>query len=194
MDFFSKDYREILVQYQEKHIVYLVQQGLIRYRNVIAPRDGGINFPEGYFDVKTQKLSEDEKQQVNFILEKAFSNLLFLGALDTLPLEASAEHVIICTKTTGARVCYSNRISDKSEHSVCAESISPTFLELFHVLSGFCDFMICPAPITSEACIDDVQPQDQRYFEETLWLCKKCSAGNLMEHRYCVKCGAARPW
>ena len=33
---------------------------------------------------------------------------------------------------------------------------------------------------------------DPAYLEETLWLCRRCKAGNLYRNSHCVKCGEAR--
>lgn len=63
-DAFCEEYHEVLVQYQNKHIVYSVRQGLVRYKNVISPCCGSCNFPEGYFEIKTLTLTQDAKKRV----------------------------------------------------------------------------------------------------------------------------------
>ena len=189
-----ESYREIMLQYQGKHMVYKPQQGLISYKNVISPRDGACYFPEGYFDVKTVSLKEENQKEIGERIDIALSQLLLGDTLDILPPGASHEALMICTKTDGDKVFYSNCHLDKSGFSVSHDPIDPSFFMLFKLLSSYCIFVEFPVFSSLESCADISKPQDKRYFEETLWICERCSTGNLMEHRYCIKCGKARTW
>lgn len=186
--------REIMLQYQGKHMVYKLQQGLIAYKNVISSRDAGCYFPEGYFDVKTVSLREDNQKEICERIDIALSQLLFSDTLDSLPPGTSHEALMIGTKTDGDNVFYSNCHLDKSGFSVIHDPIGPSFFTLFILLSSFCNFAEFPVFSSIKSCVDSSIPQDKRYFEETLWICERCSTGNLMEHRHCIKCGKARAW
>lgn len=189
-----ESYQEIMLQYQGKHMVYNLQQGLILYQNVMSPRDSGICFPEGYFDVKTVLLNEENQKEIGEKIDIARSQLSFGDRLDTLPLGASYEALMKCTKTDGDIVFYSNCHSDKSRFSVSRDPVDPSFLMLFKQLSGYCDFVEFSVISLLKSCADSSKAQDKRCLEETLWICDGCSAGNLMEHSFCINCGKARVW
>ena len=188
------NYQEIMLQYQGKHMVYKLHQGLIAYKNVISPRDAGGYFPEGYFDVKTVSLKEDDQKEICERIGIALSQLSFVDTLDFLPPGASPKALMRCTKTDGDNVFYSNSHLDKSGFSVSHDPIDPSFFTLFKLLSGYCNFIEFPVSSSLDSCVDSSEPQDKRYFEETLWICESCCTGNLMEHRHCIKCGKARAW
>lgn len=61
------------MSYQDKRIVYLVQQGIVRYRNVSSSANAGRVFPEGYFDDKENQLSVDDQAQVKLLLKTVIS-------------------------------------------------------------------------------------------------------------------------
>lgn len=186
--------QEITLQYQKKHIIYKKQQGLILYKHVISPIDGGNHFPEGYFDVKTVALSENDQKEIHRLIDTAISQLSFTDQLDLLPVGASHEALIKCKKNTGEYTYYSNCRLNGSGFSVQKEPIPSSFLELFNTLINFCEFVpLVDYAALESSFVQDYQ-QDTRYFEETLWVCENCSAGNLMEHHCCIKCGTLRPW
>ena len=134
----SNTLQEVLVQYDGKHIVYNLQQGLITYRNVVSPRDAGRSFPEGYFDAKTKALSVTEQTQLLSLIEGAVSSLPFCNALDILPPGASHKALMILTGSDSRKVFYSNCHATGS--SVRTEEIRPSFLMLFNTLHSFCSF------------------------------------------------------
>lgn len=186
--------REITIEYRGKRIVYEINQGLITYKNIISPRDGGRHFPKGYFDVKTVALPENARKEIHKLIDTVTSQLPFVDTLALLPDGASHDALLICTKNTGNQIFYTNRHLSETGFSVRTEPISAPFLELFNVLSAFCKFVPEVDVFSVNSHVDKYDLQDDRYFNETLWLCDKCFAGNLMEQRSCIKCGTPRPW
>ena len=46
----------------------------------------------------------------------------------------------------------------------------------------------------SHKAFSQARDNQQRYFDETIWLCPKCSTANLMENHFCINCGAPCSW
>ena len=186
--------REIMVAYRGKRIVYEIKQELITYKQVTLPRTDWGEFPAAYFDVYTQAIPADAQKMVHAVVESALSGLMFTDTLDVLPPGASHDALMTCTKETGERMYYSNcRVSERG-FSVQTEPVGVPFLELFDILDDFCE----PEPVFDDAELESNihqnDTQDRRYFEETIWICGRCSNVNLMAHTHCIKCGSTRSW
>ena len=188
------DYSEVSVSYQEVRMVYLVQQGVIRYRNVISPAVRPGTFPEEYLEEKERVLSAQEQVQVEQRILAAVAQCPISEKIDLLPPGASHDAVLRCQKITGENIFYANTRMRENGFSITRDPIEGPFLALFQTLKPLCDFPSLFDLPESKPRREPSQPLDKRYFEETLWQCPRCSFGNLMEHCKCVKCGAKSPW
>ena len=188
------NFREIMVAYRGRQIVYEIQQERIIYKHMILPGNACGHFPEGYFDVKTQAIPADAQKMVHAVVECALSGLMFTDTLDILPPGASHDALMTCTQGTGERMYYSNCHVSERGFSVQTEPVALPFLELFDILDDFCEFETMFDDAESESNIHQNDTQDRRYFEETIWICGRCSNVNLMAHTHCIKCGSPRSW
>ncbi|MBQ3099600.1 MAG: hypothetical protein IJC50_01290 [Clostridia bacterium] len=136
-----RNFKELMLQYRNKHIIYEIPNGIITYKNVISPRDGGCRFPEGYFDVKSALLPSDVQNRLSFLIDTAISQFMFSDTLIILPPGASHDALMKCTKNTGEKLFYSNYHFDNSSFKVKADPIHPCFTELFNTLSDYCEFV-----------------------------------------------------
>lgn len=163
------DYSEVSVSYQNVRMVYLAQQGILRYRHVLSPSDRPGSFPAGYLEEKERVLSPEERMQVELRILAAVAQCPFSEHLDVLPPGASYEAVLRCKKITGEVLCHTNTRMDERGFSIIRDPIEEAFLELYRTLMPLCEF---PSPMDlkgSEPRRKASEPLDKRYFEETLW-------------------------
>lgn len=57
---------------------------ILKYRNVISPRDGGMHFPEGYFDEGTATITQNSMNDIAYIFNKLFQKRYPENDLDFL--------------------------------------------------------------------------------------------------------------
>lgn len=173
--------QEIMLQYDKKRFVYKIQQGMIEYRNLISFAEGGMKFPEGFFDTKTAFPPESARKEICRLFDAAVFRM-------SLEEDLSEEIVVKCTKHTGAQIDYSSCDWRQIGFS------NMELYDLYNLLDSFCEFVPAFEYTAAEPAFDHDPPTDPRYFEETLWTCQNCLAGNLLEHRCCIKCGTPRSW
>lgn len=119
--------------------------------------------------------------------------LPYEGEYELLPPGASADGILTVADISGKKFYYTNVHNIPTQFTVKREKLSDEFVSLFQLFDSFCEF-----PENKQEFEIDTDTNlfvdKERYFNETLWLCNKCKAGNLLEHRYCVKCGEYRGW
>ena len=136
-------------------------------------RDGWMSFPEGYFDEKIIKLSNEDRSK----LCECLSSLDF-ASFTTSPNAfgylfvpgAGVRHRFFCY--------FSNGKSFECLYPCCDD-----FNALVKVVKSIIG--IDSEPVFSKGLCDS---------QETGWICSECGAGNNFDSVFCGKCGTKRPW
>lgn len=194
----NKDF-EVTLQYTRsggygEEIVFNVGDGTLCYRNIMTPAArGGKEYPEGYFEKKTVVVDEEKRAQYMLgLLETALNELPMEEKLDMLPPGADRE-AMLCVSSPAKTKYYSNTHAI-SDGSLKSEPVARAFLNVYEWLAAFCEFpkMEFGVQVPEGAAFGMPAENDPAYFEETLWICRRCKAGNLYRNAHCVKCGEVR--
>lgn len=183
-----------VLEYKEKHMAVDFVNKKLSYHYVTSPTYAAGYFPEGYFDkhsidLDKKTLSEIRKQLQNCIrelpLERVFEFLFYAGGT---PDRA----YLRCVDAKGNQYTYSTIKITKEKGSVEKIGVQEAYLALYQFILKLCDF---PEYKPEDwAFPKGKKKEDNRYSDGTIWLCNACGSGNLMEHKFCVTCGAARGW
>lgn len=184
----------IVLEFDETHIEVNFVNKQLTYRHVTSSTRGGERFPEGYFDNHNIEINNAVFLQIKDQLQECISKLPFERELEFLPPGASRKAYMRYVDIKGNNYHYSTAHISKSGFSVESTPVHKEFKCLYEILLSQCEFP--EFGIANYACCDSMlqNNSDSRYFEETLWLCKKCGSGNLFENSICINCGEDRGW
>lgn len=180
------DIQKIILEYENKHIEFITENAKIEYRNVISPTEGRLSFPDGFFDEKYFSIPDSEEQKCREIIENCLCRLPLKNKIDMLPPGATYNVYLHLVDKGNNNFYYSATYT-------ITEQVEPLFFELFTFFEKYCDFPKRQIYNSVDFTGGTVR-LDERYFNETLWLCPQCNNGNLFEHKRCVFCGAYRSW
>lgn len=130
---------QITLEYKEKHIDFDFNESTIRYRNVISPRDGGLNYPQGFFAEKSFVLDRSMQCQCKEKIEKIIYSIPFRTELDILPPGASGD-AYMYIETKNGQYYYRNVHASLNGSYVETEPVSEAFTILFRYFEQFCVF------------------------------------------------------
>ncbi len=176
VDMHTEDIVSFTITFGDLPIVTARYDGnVIKIKNSInGSRDGWRSFPEGYFEEKTIKLSEEDKRKLHEQLRTLNFNS-FITSPDTL------------SNIGACGFCISNKFLCHFSDGKGFECLSPDcddFNALVKIVKSIIETETEPIGIEEVLC--DTQ--------ETLWLCKKCGTGNKFNYMFCINCGTKRPW
>lgn len=181
----------VVLEYQQRHMEISLMNRMVELKRIISPTRGGEWFPNGYFDKRTVTVDDHVFEQLQEQLQICLRSLPFRKEAASIPPGASYDAYL---RILGRGMeTYEYTTTAWSAEGTCLESTSvhEAFLELYELVSSQIDFPDRESDVRMEPA-QEREIYDSRYFEETLWMCEKCGAGNLLENRKCVKCGAAR--
>ena len=127
--------------------------GILRYRNVISPRDGGMHFPDGYFTEKTVGINREGMLAIENLIHELIPSLYVEKRTDyPLPPGASPDASMrINYRGVDLRFCNLRPIQNGS--MVESVPIPDAFVRLAKELGQYCDFpkyevkpMVTPYP------------------------------------------------
>jgi hypothetical protein len=190
------DMDKIILEYSGKYIEYNVNSLEIKYGNSMPPfRPITYSYPDGYFDEKHFFVSSAEKSDCWKTVKKCLKNLPLDRNIDLLPCGAERNVCLYLVDKRNNWFYYSDTHATRGGFSVTTEPVEPSFFELVNFFEKYCDFPQWEFP--QREIYDSVDPTeqstlDERYYNETLWMCPQCHKGNLFEHERCAFCGADR--
>lgn len=188
-----KAWTKLLVRYSEKQMVFDRGAKTVTYKNSRRDIRPGSGMPEEYYTEKTAALSDTDAALCTQVITAAIAQLPLSREVTVLPPGASHECWLTVQTPDGNTLYYTNCYIGKNAFSISKDPAHPQFLEVFHMLCGYCmfpDLMDLYEPQNARGSVDE----DPWYANETLWLCRKCDAGNRMKDRYCANCGEYRGW
>lgn len=142
-------------------------------KSINGSRDGWMSFPEGYFDERTIKLSDEDKNKLH-------------DCLRSLKFDSFTTSPDLFQNFMAPGFCIGDSFLCLFSNGKGFECLSPccdgfnTLVEVVKSIIG-----MKSQPFCREALSDD---------QETCWFCAKCGAGNKFRYRLCGNCGTKRPW
>lgn len=131
----------IVIESKGHHIEYEPKTGLVNYRNIISPRDGGLCYPEGYFDERETRMNDELQAEISFQIEKLLLNRNLQSELAPLPPGATRNaYMKLQTGTTSKTVFYTDTVTDKRGFQVMSINTAPEFLALLQIFMQCCSF------------------------------------------------------
>lgn len=134
------DYRELRLCREEKRISFFPAEGVITYRNTCSPRDGGSNFPEGYFAEKKVLLTPSEAKLYRTVADQVLAQLPLSVNFDILPPGANFNVFLTLELMDGNALYYTNTHTSAEGYSLDVEPVHPEFLNLYDILRKHCIF------------------------------------------------------
>lgn len=134
------DIKLIAMEYQEKHIEADIKNNILKWRNVISPKDSCLPFPNGYFDANSSVLGKETILYAKEIILECLSRLSFKQELVPLPPGAVREAYLRLENNTGKNFYYTNTHTSDRGFSVETETVSDSFIELFSFFRKLCSF------------------------------------------------------
>ena len=127
-------FRIMVLEYNGRHIEFDIKKGVLKYRNIISPKDAGIQYPNGYFDEKVTMLSKEKIQYSKEKIMQCLSQLPFEQKLEVLPPGASRRAYLYLTGRRKRNLFYTDtHVSDRG-FRVNKEPISNAFLIIYKLL------------------------------------------------------------
>lgn len=174
-DMRAEDIVSFTLSFGDLPIVMVKYDGsVMKVKNSInGSRDGWMSFPEGFFDEKTIKLSDEDKNRLHDCL-RSLNFDLFATSPDLFRNFGAAgfgiSNKFLCRFSNGKGfACISPRCDD--------------FNILVEVVKSIIGMK--SDPVCSDALCDA---------QETGWLCAECGAANKVNYKFCGNCGTKRPW
>ena len=151
---------------------------VMKVKNSInGSRDGWMSFPDGYFDERIIKISDDEKRKLYECLK----------SLDFSSFTTSPD----LFRNFGAPgFCISHRFLCRFSNGKGFECLSPhcndfnVLVDVVRSIIGMNSKTVCAETVYNNALYNN---------QETGWLCD-CGAGNKISYEFCEICGKKRPW
>lgn len=183
-----------VMEYKEKHMAVDFINRRLTYHYVTSSTYAAGYFPPRYFDkhsidLDKKAVSEIRKQLKNCIrelpLERVWEFLLY-------PVGSSDRAYLRCVDAKGNQYTYSTVKITQEKGSAIRIDVHEAYMAFYQFLLKWCDF---PEYKPEDWAVSKrTKKEDNRYADETIWLCNACGSGNLMEHKCCVTCGTARGW
>lgn len=177
----------VVLEHNEKHFELNYTKGLLKYRNVISSTRGGERFPDGFFDEKEYIMTQKECHECRKLIDDFIKNATWKHELELLPPGASRDEYCRMVYSSGMTLYYTNTLISCSGYGVETLPSEPTFIKLFKYLNRLCKVLKFTKEVDTQKVVNVTY--DQRYFNETLWMCPNCKTFNLYEHKNCIKCG-----
>ena len=211
-DMRAEDIVSFAVSFGDLPIVTVRYDGnMMKVKNSI---NGWMSFPEGYFDERTIKLSDEDKKKIH-------------EGLRSLNFDSFTTSPDLFRNFGAPGFCISHRFLCYFSNGKGFECLSPSsndFGKLVTIVKDFvglkrefvdgvvfeetttpgivascCNkevpdfFKYCP--YCGELIIDNSVKCDIPYDKQaTGWLCVECGSGNQFDYRFCGNCGVKRPW
>lgn len=174
-DMRAEDIVSFAISFGDLPIVTVRYDGnMMKLKNSInGSRDGWMSFPKGYFDERTIKLSDEDKNKLH-------------ECLRSLDLDSFVTSPDLFRNFGADGFCISNRFLCRFSNGKGFECLSPrcdSFNTLVKVVKSIIGMKF--EPVCGEALCDN---------QETGWLCAKCGAANKFDYKFCGNCGTKRPW
>lgn len=122
------------------HFELIPGEQLVKYRNVISPKDGGRAFPDGYFDEQKVFLPQDTMNLISAAFDRLFSNRTPEEKLDHLP-PGAVHDAYMRISISGNTAYYTNTHTAKDgflETVPAAED----FIQIAQILKQHCFFPV----------------------------------------------------
>jgi len=181
--FSGDDCKTVYLEYRKVYMFFDASEGSVLY--------GRSSFPShapDHSEPQKVMLSGRQIEQCREILDAHLKHLNFESDLDVLPPGASYESLLIYRDKEDNTFNHTNTHVKRKGVMLKKDRESEHFLSIFWLFESFCDV---PAAV-ERGEKDAEEASNGRYFEETIWMCSRCQAANLMAHNRCVKCGARR--
>ncbi|MBR5088952.1 MAG: hypothetical protein IK093_05950 [Ruminiclostridium sp.] len=134
------DVESLVIEKDSSHFELLPECQILKYRNVIDPKDGGMHFPNGYFEEKTAKVSENEIEKIATAFEQMFQNRSPENKLSHLLPGDTYDAYMRITLKGNKVVYYSNTHYIENSSIIEQEKIAPEFTQIVQVLDKHCTF------------------------------------------------------
>lgn len=152
LEYERKHYKvdSIVLEFHERHYELDVKKHIVRYRNVInGSRDGGRNFPRGYFQEKVSRIDTNEINKIADVFVSFFKKEDFKREDDSflLPPGATLDAYIRVISDEMELIYTNTHISgffDQSTNTyvdgLFVDPVSDDFIILVRLLDGYCEF------------------------------------------------------
>ncbi len=115
---------------------------IIKYRNVISPRDGGMSFPDGYFEEKSAKISKNDIELIAKEFDRMFKTRTPKNECPVPPLGATLDPFMGISLRGKKTVYYSNRYPTEDGFMAEIEKVPPEFEHIVQILMQYCTFPV----------------------------------------------------
>ena len=133
------DVDSIVMKTGEMHFELLLGDHVVKYRNVITPRDGGMSFPDGYFDEYKSHIPNNIMKQISTAADRLFANQTPEDHLDYLP-DGATRDAYMRVSSLGKEVYYTNTYAIKDGSEVKLEPVAKEFMQIVRLLKPLCPF------------------------------------------------------
>lgn len=152
LEYEKKHYKvdSIVLEFHERHYELDVKKHIVRYRNVInGSRDGGRNFPRGYFQEKKSKIDTNEIDKIVDVFVSFFKKEDFKRKGDSLLLPPGATLDAYISVISGEMELYytNTHVSgfyDQSTNTYVdgffVDPVPDVFIILVRLFDGYCEF------------------------------------------------------
>ncbi len=128
------------------HFELLPRKQIVKYRNVISPRDGGMRFPDGYFIEKEATIPQDTMNQISAIIDRMFSSQILeneLNPFHSVPAGfSSASGAYMQISYLGNTAYYTNKHPTEDGFMIRTEPVAAEYSEVFQLLMKHCTFPV----------------------------------------------------
>ncbi|MEE3428440.1 MAG: hypothetical protein VZQ55_05685 [Ruminococcus sp.] len=132
------DVDSIVIETEGRHFQLLPKRKVVKYRNVISPRDGGVEFPDGYFCEKEVSIPQETTNLISTVFDQMFSSRIPENQLLPLPPGAICD-ASMRISFLGNTVYYTNTHTT-NDGFVKKEPVAEEFKEIIKLLNQYCSF------------------------------------------------------
>lgn len=128
----------LVVEAECMHFELVPAYQIIKFRNVISPRDSGMFFSDGYFDEKTITISDNSIQLISTVFNRMFQKRAPEYELSDLPPGATRDAYMRIILKENKTAYYSNTHPIENGFRVEHEVIASEFTQIVQILEQNC--------------------------------------------------------
>lgn len=134
------DVDSIVMVTEGMHFELLPRDRVVKYRNVISPRDSYSVFPDGYFDEKKATIPQDDINLISAVFDRMFQSRIPENDLSPLPPGATRDAYMSISLKGNTVAYYTNSHTTGGGFQVETEPVAVEFMQLIQLLKQHCSF------------------------------------------------------
>lgn len=128
----------IVLECGGNHLELNAKTGVLKYRNVISPADGWMQYPEGYFDEKASTVAPKTMKQIARLFDKLFQSRYPESNLVRLPFGATRKSYMRIQSNRNT-LYYTDTHVSESGFQVTSEPVAEEYDILVQLLKQYCN-------------------------------------------------------